>query len=100
MIKNLNVDFVELQVVCKKYHIKSLSVFGSILSEKFNSESDIDLLYEFENGYVLGLDFFHLLNDLENLFKRKIDLVSKSTLHWSISNEIIVTAKEIYAAAA
>ena len=39
---------------CKKHHIRA-SLFGSVLSDEFAPESDIDVLVEFETGQVIGL---------------------------------------------
>ena len=40
---------------CRRHHIRKLSVFGSVLRENFRSDSDIDVLVEFEPGHVPGL---------------------------------------------
>ena len=67
--------------LCKKYRVRTLSVFGSILTDRFNEESDVDLLVNFDSydpddtefDYVTN--YFDLKNSLEDLFKRKVDLI-------------------------
>lgn len=48
--------------------------FGSVLRPDFNSDSDIDVLVEFEAGHTPGLDFFLMEFELSKLFGRKVDL--------------------------
>lgn len=65
--------------LCRKYHVRRLSVFGSVLRDDFNAESsDIDFVVEFESTADLGLrgDYFDLEEELTRLFSRKVDLVS------------------------
>lgn len=40
---------------CKKHYIRKLSFFGSVISEHFTQDSDVDVLVEFEPGQVVGL---------------------------------------------
>lgn len=67
----------ELKKLCEQYHVAELDVFGSVVSERFTSDSDIDFLVRFSG--VEPLDYFDnymdFKADLEKLFSRKIDLV-------------------------
>ncbi len=70
---------------CKKYHVKSFYLVGSATDEnRFNRESDVDFLYKFENEDNPGLDyadnFFDLMFYLQDLLKRKVDLVSETKM--------------------
>ncbi len=60
--------------------IEKAWLFGSFARGEQTEDSDIDLLVQFTKGIRLGLRYFHILNDLETLSKRKIDLVEVSTL--------------------
>ncbi|MCM1139193.1 MAG: nucleotidyltransferase domain-containing protein [Muribaculum sp.] len=70
--------------LCRKHKVKSLAVFGSILTDRFNDDSDVDLLIDFEPTDLEKFDFvsnfFDLQNSLEALLKRKVDLVVGSGL--------------------
>lgn len=72
----------ELKVLCDKHHVVELYVFGSVLTESFTSESDIDFLVQFSG--VEPLDYFDNYMDfkekLERLFSRMVDLVEIQTL--------------------
>lgn len=72
----------QIETLCEKHLVNQLYVFGSILSEKFNIESDIDFLVEFSG--VDPMEYFDnylgLKESLEFLFSRKIDLVEVQTV--------------------
>ena len=63
--------------LCKKYRVKNLYVFGSILSSRFNENSDVDFSATFNHDpdpLVAGENFMNFYIDLENLMGRRIDL--------------------------
>ena len=70
--------------LCRKYKVKSLAVFGSILTDRFNDQSDVDLLVDFEptdhDKFDYVTNFLDFQDALEILFKRKVDLVVGSSL--------------------
>ena len=55
-------------------------LFGSFARGEETENSDIDLLVQFTQGAKLGWQYFHIINDLESLAKRRVDLVELSTL--------------------
>ena len=65
--------------LCRKHKVKTLAVFGSILTDRFNDQSDVDLLVDFEptdpDKFDYVTNFFDLQDSLESLLKRKVDLV-------------------------
>lgn len=65
--------------LCRKHRVKTLSVFGSILTDRFNDQSDIDLLVDFEQADLESFDYvsnyFDLKDSLEQLFNRTVDLI-------------------------
>ena len=79
LIKN-KID--ELQLLCEKYDVKSMYLFGSATTEKFNDSSDIDILISFkEIPFEKYTDnYFELHEMLEKLFNRKIDLLTEKSL--------------------
>ena len=90
----------ELNALCKKYKVKSLYVFGSVLTERFNDESDVDFLFNFdpEIDYNNYADYyFELLEKLKDLFGREIDLVDERTLRNPyFIKEIEATKQNVY----
>ena len=69
----------DIMNLCKTHKVKSLYAFGSVLTDKFNSESDIDLIVDFENLDILdyGDNYYELKFSLENILKRSIDLLEE-----------------------
>ena len=64
-----------LQEFCKKHQIQRLSLFGSVLSDEFGPNSDVDVLVEFKQGMRIGLIRFTSLEfELSEIFGRKVDL--------------------------
>ena len=68
----------ELEALCRKYRVKTLEVFGSAADGTFDpARSDLDFLLEFlpEAAGRTFHGYFDLKDDLERLFRRKVDLV-------------------------
>ena len=84
----------------KKYHIKELSFFGSILREDFNEGSDIDILVEFIDKHDYSLfDIFKMKEDFKNALGKDVDLVEKDSLRNPYRREnILKNSRVIYAA--
>jgi uncharacterized protein len=70
-----------LRDFCRRHHIRKLALFGSILSDDFSADSDIDVLVEFEPGYTPGLSFFTIQEELSHLLGRPVDLNTPRFLH-------------------
>ena len=70
--------------LCLKHKIKTLAVFGSILTDRFNDQSNVDLLVIFDTtdhekwDYVKN--YFDFQEALEKVFGRKVDLVVEKEL--------------------
>ena len=58
-----------------EFGIKRIGIFGSVVRGVENEESDIDLIVEFEQP--IGLKFMKLTEFMENLFGRKVDILTK-----------------------
>jgi len=71
----------------KDYAVREIGLFGSFSDETNSEESDIDLLVELERP--IGWKFFSLELYLENIFNRKIDLVTKNALKDQIKENIL-----------
>ena len=75
-----NID--SLNKACQKYNVSELYIFGSVLTNGFSRKSDIDFLVTF--GTVEPSDYFDNFVDfkdtLENIYKRKIDLVESQAI--------------------
>ncbi len=86
---------------CRGHHIHRLAVFGSVLHGDARTDSDLDLLVEFEAGHVPGL--FRLtgieLELSEILGGRKVDLNTALCLGPDFRSQVLAEAEPLYAAA-
>jgi predicted nucleotidyltransferase len=71
-----------LKSLCQKNKVKSLYVFGSVLTDKFNDNSDIDLVVDIDSiGPIDYADnYFNLKFALQDLFNRQIDLLENKAI--------------------
>ncbi|MDR0332555.1 MAG: nucleotidyltransferase domain-containing protein [Dysgonamonadaceae bacterium] len=71
-----------LRALCVAYDVKTMYVFGSVCTDKFNADSDIDMLVSFKELSIEKYtdNYFALHEELEKLFDRKIDLVTENSL--------------------
>ena len=82
-------------------HLKRLDLFGSAATEEFGSNSDIDVIVEFEeNGNYNHFDsYFTLKEQLQNIFHRPIDIIIDGAVkNPYLKASIAQTRKNIYAA--
>jgi len=87
----LNLPHQKITDFCKKNHIIRLSLFGSVLRDDFQMESDIDFLVEMESGRSL-LDHAALILDLEALLGRKVDIASDRGLQPRVRERVLKEA--------
>lgn len=68
--------------LCKTHKVKSLYAFGSVLTENFNKESDIDLIVDFSNIEVEDYadNYFDLKFSLQDILKRPVDLLEEKAI--------------------
>lgn len=76
----------QLYKVCQLSQVNELYVFGSILTDKFDESSDIDMLVSIASDDPIEYAeyYFYLKFELEQIFNRKIDLVEEK----AIKNEL------------
>ncbi|MBP0030097.1 nucleotidyltransferase domain-containing protein [Roseofilum reptotaenium CS-1145] len=92
----------QIQTFCQQWSVTELSLFGSILREEdFHRDSDIDLLIAFSADADWSLfDHIQMQQELEALFNRKVDLISKRAVLRSHNpirrQEILSTAQVVY----
>ena len=84
---------------CLRHHIRKLSLFGSVLRDDFRSDSDVDVLVEFEPGHVPGMiRFVQMEKELSSLMGgQKVDLVTAKFLNRRIRDRVLADAEVQYA---
>jgi len=89
-----------LAELCRKWKVKELSLFGSILRDDFGPDSDIDVLVVFQVDASWSMwDLMDMKAELEDFFGRSVDLVEKEALRnpWR-KRQILSTYEVVYAA--
>ena len=81
---------------CQEHHIRSLAFFGSFVRNDFRSDSDIDVLVEFEPDHIPGFEFFLLEDELSALLGRKVDLQTAAFLSPIIRQSALTEAVMVY----
>lgn len=95
----INLPFDDLGVVCRRYHVRELSLFGSTARGEARPDSDVDFLVEFEPEARIGLIAFNgLAEELSELLHRPVDLVSKRGLKQIIREQVLGEAEVVFAA--
>ncbi|MFY9716714.1 MAG: nucleotidyltransferase domain-containing protein [Thermoplasmata archaeon] len=78
----------------RKNKARNPRVFGSVARNEANRRSDIDLLVDFDSE-ATAFDQIGLLQDLEKLFRRKVDVTAPGGLHWLVRPQVLFEAVPI-----
>ena len=85
---------------CQKWKIEQFYLFGSVLRDDFRVNSDVDVMVQFAVGARWGFEIVEMKQELEKIFKRKVDLLTKKSIeqsdNWIRKQEILATAQLIY----
>ncbi|HEX8276728.1 MAG TPA: nucleotidyltransferase family protein [Longimicrobiaceae bacterium] len=84
--------------LCRRYRIRKLALFGSVLRDDFGPDSDVDVLVEFEPGHTPGFGFIAIQDELSTLLGRRVDLNTASDLSRYFRDEVVRGAEVLYAA--
>jgi len=86
-----------LRLLCQKHKVGKLFVFGSVLSNRFNVDSDIDLIVDFNEVDLSNYadNYFTLKDELEKLFNRKVDLLEAQAIRNPFFKESIDQQKRL-----
>lgn len=78
-LKRYTTDIAKL---CENHKVRSLYAFGSVLTDSFNNESDIDLIVDFSNMEVEDYadNYFDFKFSLQDILKRPIDLLEEKAI--------------------
>jgi len=74
--------------ILKKYKVNKIGIFSSFATGKMKKKSDVDLLVEFDDMIDL-FDFVHLNDEIQQILKNKVDLVTPDTIKPSIKPRIL-----------
>lgn len=86
----------KLAEFCRRHHIRTLALFGSVLRDDFTPGSDVDVLVEFEEGRTPGFGFIRIQDQLTELLGRKVDLNTPQCLSKYFRDEVLAEAEVLY----
>ena len=100
--RNVDLSEEEISVFCRRWRISEFALFGSVLRDDFDAESDLDILVAFAPDADWSLlDHVQMEQELEALLDRKVDLLSRRSVersrNWLRRKEILDTAEVVYA---
>lgn len=96
--QNIEIPKDKIAEFCRRHHIRKLALFGSVLRDDFRSDSDVDVLVEFEQGHAIGLIRLAGVElELSEILGRKVDLRTPMDLSRYFRQEVLKSAEIQYA---
>ena len=98
---HIDFDRKKIEELARRWNIIRIQLFGSVLRDDFNPQSDIDVLVRFLCGVKVDLmDFIDIQSEFEAVFGRQIDLVEEGSIRNPYRQKNIDQNKEVIYAAA
>ena len=94
MLDKIHARRDEIRAIARKHKIGKVYVFGSCARREETPDSDVDFLVEFDEGASL-LDQVHARDDLREVFRRDVDVVSRRGLSPYMGPQILAEAVAI-----
>jgi hypothetical protein len=98
MLSDISIPREKIAAFCRRNHILRFALFGSVLTDRFGPDSDLDVLVEFEPRHTPGYDFFTMEIELTEILGRKVDLNTPGFLSKYFRDEVMAQAENLYAA--
>jgi predicted nucleotidyltransferase len=93
----LKLDHERLADFCVRNRICWLALFGSVLRDDFDDESDVDFLFELEPGTRAGLfTIVGMQQELAEIVGRQVDLVFPDELSKYIRQRVLAEAEDVF----
>src|SRR5436309_515654 len=92
----VEINPAHLTAFCRRHHIRKLSMFGSRARGEHRPDSDLDLLVEFEPGYVPGFAMVSIEDELASMFGIRVDLRTGAEISPRFRDRVFAEAVEIY----
>ena len=102
MIAEIRQKLPQIKILCQKYRLAKLWLFGSALEpDRFTDESDIDFLYSFDDGGKYNEKMHYaalwsdMLDELRKLFKRDVQLIAYGPFRNPYFRESVEATKQL-----
>ena len=94
------IDRAQLAEFCRRHNIRKFALFGSVLRDDFRSDSDVDVLVEFEPEAHIGMICLAGIEiELSEMLERRVDLNTPGFLSRSFRDRVVAEAEVYYDAA-
>lgn len=98
--RKLPLPETKIAELCRRHHIRRLSLFGSVLRDDFGPSSDVDMLVEFEPDHGAGhIKLAGSERELGALLGRTVDLNTANMLSRYFRDAVLAEAEAVYVAA-
>ena len=99
--QRLKIQPVQLEEICQQWQITELALFGSVLRDDFNPQSDVDILVSFaKSTKITFFDLDAIEEQLSKLLDRSVDLVTRRAIeqshNWIRKQNILGNCQVIY----
>jgi predicted nucleotidyltransferase len=89
-------DSQAIEAFCAQYGVKELALFGSVLREDFDDQSNVDILVEFLPGHGFTFDNTpDIIDDLTQIFGRRVDVVEARCIRNTYRRDAIMRSKRV-----
>lgn len=87
----------QINELCISHKVKSLYAFGSVLTPRFNAESDIDLIVDFKDIDVKDYadNYFDLKFSLQEILNRPVDLLEEKAIKNPYFKQVLKESKKL-----
>ena len=98
MSVKISIDREKIAEFCRARQVTEIALFGSVLNDDFDSDSDVDVLVEFEPERVIGfIGLAELQFELSEVIGHKVDLLTPASLSRYFRREVLDMAEVQYA---
>jgi len=80
----------------RSYGVSHLLLFGSVCRDEAGTESDVDLFFDFDDPRFSAVELLRLKDRVEEMLSRPVDLMTRSSLHPRLRNDIEQSALQVF----
>ena len=96
----IDIPYQDITKFCQRWSVQQFYLFGSVLRSDFTENSDIDVMVQFLPNTRIGWDIVTMNDELEEIFQRRVDLITKQGIeqsdNWLRRQNILDSATLIY----
>jgi uncharacterized protein len=94
--QNIDISTDRIGEFCRRWKIRELSLFGSVLREDFRPDSDVDVLVSFQPDDPWDLfDLGQMRDELMDMFGREVDVIEEEGLRNPFRRRTIMDTRQV-----